>query len=221
MQTERFAADSAAVASPAAVPDTVFVRDTIVLVDTVFRVDTVVVALGPPPAKSLAPAPAESPAGGEQAVTADDLRYLHSRDLIVPVAGIRAAKIPSSFNDMRGTRRHNAIDILAPRGTPILSADGGTVAKIDTSAGGGLSLYIAGPGDRFIFYYAHLDSYRKGIKEGMRVAKGDTIGYVGTTGNAPPNTPHLHFAIARADRDKRWWKGTPVDPLPLLRAADE
>ena len=223
MQTERFAADSPSDSKTAvggAAPDTVFIVDTVVLIDTVFRTDTVV-ALGPPPARAIAPAPAESPTGGEEAITPDDLRYLQSRKLIVPVAGVRAAKIPSSFNDMRGARRHNAIDILAPRGTPILSADEGTVAKIDTSAGGGLSLYIAGPRERFIFYYAHLDAYRRGIREGMRVAKGDTIGYVGTTGNAPPNTPHLHFAIARADRDKRWWKGTPLDPLPLLRAADQ
>jgi murein DD-endopeptidase MepM/ murein hydrolase activator NlpD len=184
--------------------------DTVILVDTVFRVDTVV-ALGP----SAAAAPEPTPPGS--VVTAGDLAYLRARRLIVPVAGIAASKIPSSFNDMRGARRHNAIDILAPRGTPVLSADEGTVAKIDTSAGGGLSLYIVGPAERFIYYYAHLDSYRPGIAEGMRIAKGDTVGYVGTTGNAPPGTPHLHFAIARSDPDKRWWKGTPLDPLPLLR----
>ena len=229
-QAERHAADSiqaaraAAMESTTASPpggsgvptDTVYRVDTVVRVDTVFRVDTVV-ALGTPSNRSLAAAPPESPAGGELPVTADDLRWLRARNLIVPVAGIRAATIPSSFSDKRGTRQHNAIDILAPRGTPVLSADEGVVAKIDTSDGGGLSLYVAGPGERFIFYYAHLDAYRRGITEGMRVAKGDTIGYVGTTGNAPPNTPHLHFAIARADRDKRWWKGTPLDPLPLLR----
>ena len=228
-QSERHAADArtaaessgadsaagAATAGPAA-PDTVYRVDTVVRVDTVFVVDTVV-ALGTPAGRAVAPAPAENPAGGATAVTADDLRWLRARKLIVPVAGVSAAKIPSSFTDKRGSRQHNAIDILAPRGTPVLSADEGVVAQIDTSAGGGLSLYIAGPGERFIFYYAHLDAYRQGIKEGMRIAKGDTIGYVGTTGNAPPNTPHLHFAIARADRDKRWWKGTPLDPLPLLR----
>ena len=201
---------------PNSTPDGLHRVDTVVRVDTVFRVDTVV-ALGSPSAAAVSPAPAENPAGGAVPVTADDLRWLRARDLIVPVAGVSAAKIPSSFTDKRGTRQHNAIDILAPRGTPVLSADDGVVAKIDTSAGGGLSLYVAGPGERFIFYYAHLDAYRRGIAEGMRVAKGDTLGYVGTTGNAPANTPHLHFAIARADRDKRWWRGTPLDPLPLLR----
>ena len=227
-QAERHAADSLEEARSTAgdtttgsavarrAPDTVYRVDTVVRVDTVFRVDTVV-AMGTPSSRAVAAAPPESPAGGEVAVTPDDLRWLRARNLIVPVSGVDPAKIPSSFADKRGTRQHNAIDILAPRGTPVLSADDGVVAKIDTSAGGGLSLYLAGPGDRFIFYYAHLDAYRRGIAEGMRVAKGDTIGYVGTTGNAPPNTPHLHFAIARADRDKRWWKGTPLDPLPLLR----
>ena len=222
MQTERFSADSARAdalpAGPAGPRDTVYRVDTLVRVDTVFLVDTVV-ALGSGPASiaAPAPAPAESPAGGPTPVTADDLRYLRSRNLIVPVAGVRAAAIPSSFTEKRGTRQHNAIDILAPRGTPVLAADEGTVAKIDTSEGGGLSLYITGPQERFIYYYAHLDAYRRGIAEGMRVAKGDTVGYVGTTGNAPANTPHLHFAIARADPDRRWWKGTPLDPLPLLR----
>jgi murein DD-endopeptidase MepM/ murein hydrolase activator NlpD len=178
------------------------------------RIDTVV-ALGG------APDSIEEPRRRGQDVTPQDLTYLRSRKLIVPVAGISAARIPPSFNDMRGARHHNALDILAPRGTPVLSADDGTVAKIDTSEGGGLSLYIAGPRERFIFYYAHLDSYRRGIAEGMRVAQGDIIGYVGTTGNAPANTPHLHFAIALADEDHRWWKGTPLDPLPLLVLSED
>ena len=211
-QTERFSRDSAD-AAPVAGGDTAPRVDTIVRVDTVILVDTVV-ALGR--ADSI-----EEPRRRGQDVTAEDLAYLRSRKLIVPVAGIRAATIPPSFDDMRGARRHNALDILAPRGTPVLSADAGTVAKIDTSAGGGLSLYIAGPRERFIFYYAHLNAYRRGIAEGMRIAKGDTIGYVGTTGNAPANTPHLHFAIALADEDKRWWAGTPLDPLPLLRTAED
>jgi hypothetical protein len=214
MQTERFDRDSAD-AAPATVAgaDTVFRVDTVLQIDTVLRIDTVV-ALG------SRDEPAEEPRRRGQDVTPEDLAYLRSRKLIMPVAGISAAAVPPSFDDMRGARRHNAIDILAPRGTPVVSADDGVVAKIDTSAGGGLSLYISGPRERFIFYYAHLDSYRRGIAEGMRIEKGDTIGYVGTTGNAPANTPHLHFAIALADEDDRWWKGTPLDPLPLLRHAE-
>jgi peptidoglycan LD-endopeptidase LytH len=211
-QSERFARDTAG-ATAATTGDAPARVDTIVRVDTVLRVDTVVAMGGANEA-------AEEPRRRGQDVTPEDLAYLRSRKLIVPVAGILAATIPPSFDDMRGARRHNALDILAPRGTPVLSADDGAVAKIDTSAGGGLSLYIAGPRERFIFYYAHLDAYRRGIAAGMRISKGDTIGYVGTTGNAPPNTPHLHFAIALADEDKRWWKGTPLDPLPLLRIAE-
>lgn len=216
-QTERYRDDSAdATASSARGADSArsgMRVDTVIRIDTVVRIDTLY-ALG-------RAEPADEPPRRGQDVTPEDLAYLRSRKLIVPVAGVSAAKIPSSFDEMRGARHHNALDILAPRGTPVLSADDGTVAKIDTSDGGGLSLYIAGPRDRFIFYYAHLDAYRRGIAEGMRVEKGDTIGYVGTTGNAPANTPHLHFAIALADEDKRWWKGTPLDPLPLLRLAED
>ena len=213
-QSERFGANDSVEAEVRGARDTIVRIDTVIRIDTVMRIDTVV-ALG-----SHAGLPDE-PARRGQDVTPVDLAYLRSRKLLVPVAGVSAAKIPPSFDDMRGARRHNALDILAPRGTPVVSADDGTIAKIDTSAGGGLSLYIAGPAERFIFYYAHLDSYRRGIAEGMRVGKGDTIGYVGTTGNAPPNTPHLHFAIALADEDHRWWKGTPLDPLPLLRIAED
>jgi murein DD-endopeptidase MepM/ murein hydrolase activator NlpD len=190
--------------------DTIVRVDTVVLVDTIFGDRSTGGAEAPPSALEEMPAPTEQ-----------DLLYLRSRRLVVPVSGVSARDIPSSFADMRGQRRHNAIDILAPRGTAVLSADDGIVAKIDTSAGGGLSLYIAEPRERFIFYYAHLDRYRPGLTEGMSVRKGDTIGYVGTTGNAPPNVPHLHFAIALAHEDKRWWSGTPLDPLPLLRGADQ
>jgi murein DD-endopeptidase MepM/ murein hydrolase activator NlpD len=209
-QSERFAGDSDSADSATPAADSILRIDTVVQIDTVIRIDTVV-ALGPA-ADTL------EPRRRGQDVTPEDLAFLRARKLIVPVQGIAAATIPPSFDDMRGARRHNAIDILAPRGTPVLAADDGTVAKIDTSDGGGLSLYLAGPRERFIYYYAHLDSYRRGIAEGMRVQKGDTLGFVGTTGNAPPNTPHLHFAIALADEDNRWWKGTPLDPLPLLRA---
>jgi murein DD-endopeptidase MepM/ murein hydrolase activator NlpD len=184
--------------------------DTVLRIDTVVLIDTVVALGGRTD-------PAEEPRRRAQDVTPEDLAYLRSRKLLVPVAGVSAAAIPASFDEMRGARRHNALDILAPRWTPVLSADDGVVAKIDTSAGGGLSLYVSGPRERFIFYYAHLQAYRRGIVEGMLIEKGDTIGYVGTTGNAPANTPHLHFAIALADDDSRWWAGTPLDPLPLLR----
>ena len=145
-----------------------------------------------------------------------DLAYLRGRKLMIPVPGVTVAKLPDNFREKRGTRDHAAMDIMAARGTPVLSADAGTVAKIHTSVGGGLTLYLADPTNRYIYYYAHLDRYKQGIKEGDHVEPGDLLGYVGTTGNAPPNAPHLHFAIGRMNDEKRWWKWTPIDPRPLL-----
>jgi murein DD-endopeptidase MepM/ murein hydrolase activator NlpD len=121
-------------------------------------------------------------------------------------------------HDRRGNRLHGALDIPAPRGTPVLSADAGRVLKLHTSRGGGLTVYVADPTERFVYYYAHLDGYRKGLAEGQLVRKGDVLGYVGTTGNAPPNLPHLHFAITRTEDVSKWWRGTPIDPRPILRS---
>lgn len=160
-------------------------------------------------------------AGGAVAVSPEDLAYLRERELLVPVAGVRAARITGTFDDDRsGGRTHHATDILAPRGTPVLAADEGRVWKMRSNALGGITIYAVDPLERFVFYYAHLDHYREGLAEGAAVQKGDTLGYVGTTGNAPPNVPHLHFQVARLGADKRWWAGTPVDALLFLRAAD-
>ena len=141
------------------------------------------------------------------------------RQLIVPVRGVKQLDIPDTFEDLRGDhgeRRHEAVDIMASRGTPVLSADDGWVLKLHRSTAGGITIYATDSGERYIYYYAHLDHYGDGLREGMKLSKGDVIGYVGTTGNAPKDTPHLHFAILRMDADKKWWKGTPVDPRPLL-----
>ena len=136
--------------------------------------------------------------------------------LIVPVAGVSRDNLPDNFNEMRGTRRHDAMDILAPRGTQVLSATNGRVVKLHTSAAGGLMVYAADATERYVLMYAHLDRYAAGLAEKMPLKQGQVIGYVGTTGNAPPNTPHLHFAITRVDSVKYWWKGEPLDPRPLL-----
>ncbi len=160
-------------------------------------------------------------AAGAVAVSPEDLAYLRERELLVPVAGVRVTKIVGTFDDDRsGGRTHHATDILAARGTPVLAADEGRVWKMRSNALGGITIYAVDPLERFVFYYAHLDHYRDGLVEGATVQKGDTLGYVGTTGNAPPDTPHLHFQVARLGADKRWWAGTPVDVLPFLRAAD-
>jgi murein DD-endopeptidase MepM/ murein hydrolase activator NlpD len=136
--------------------------------------------------------------------------------LTIPVAGVKAEELLDTFNEMRGTRRHDALDIPAPRGTPVLSATDGRLLRLFTSERGGLMIYTADASERFVLMYAHLDSYADGVSDGAPLRRGQVIGYVGTTGNAPPNLPHLHFAIARSTNVARWWEGTPVDPLPLL-----
>lgn len=151
------------------------------------------------------------------APTPDELSAL-AAGLVVPVAGVMPSELHGSFQAARsGGRVHNAIDIPAPRGTPVISATGGRVLKLFSSKAGGLMIYAADPTERFILMYGHLDRYADGIKDGMQLQRGQTIGYVGTTGNAPPNVPHLHFAIARTTNVKRWWNGTPIDPAPLLK----
>jgi murein DD-endopeptidase MepM/ murein hydrolase activator NlpD len=140
------------------------------------------------------------------------------RPLSMPVAGIDPSTIHDNFNEMRGgdTRRHDALDILAPRGTNVVATDDGTVKKLFTSVPGGLTVYEFDPDQRYCYYYAHLDAYAPGLHEGQVLHRGDLIGYVGTTGNAPKETPHLHFAVIRLDPDRRWWTGTAIDPYPLL-----
>lgn len=147
----------------------------------------------------------------------DELSAL-ARNLTIPVAGIRAEDLLDTFDEMRGTRRHEALDIPAPRGTPVLSATDGRLLRLYESERGGLMVYASDASERFILMYAHLDGYAGGLSDSAPLRRGQVIGYVGTTGNAPPNLPHLHFAIARSSDVTKWWQGTPVDPLPLLTA---
>jgi murein DD-endopeptidase MepM/ murein hydrolase activator NlpD len=113
--------------------------------------------------------------------------------------------------------RHEAIDIPAPRYTPVVAVDDGTVAKLFYSRLGGITLYHFDPDQTLVYYYAHLETYAEGIKEGDRLVRGQVIGYVGTSGNAPPHAPHLHFAVHRLTSEKLWYRGTPIDPYDLLR----
>jgi murein DD-endopeptidase MepM/ murein hydrolase activator NlpD len=138
--------------------------------------------------------------------------------LIIPVAGIAARDLRDSYTEPRGggSRSHEALDIPAPRGTPILSALDGRVLRKFSSKDGGQMIYAADASEKFILMYAHLDRYADGINDGTTLRKGDIIGYVGTTGNAPPNLPHLHFAISRASDIRDWWRGRPINPFPLL-----
>jgi murein DD-endopeptidase MepM/ murein hydrolase activator NlpD len=140
-------------------------------------------------------------------------------DVLIPVAGITAGGLRSTFHEKRGSRVHEAIDILAPRGTPVVAAVDGSVRKLFNSKAGGLTIYQYDVAEEKVYYYAHLDRYADGIREGLAVKKGDVIGFVGTTGNAPPGTPHLHFSISVLPDTKEWWKGTAIDPYPILTAA--
>ena len=137
--------------------------------------------------------------------------------LLIPVAGFPADKLKSDFTDPRsGGRSHGAIDILAPRGTPVIAATDGKIRKLFNSKAGGLTIYQYDVAEELCYYYAHLDRYADGVSEGMTVRAGDVIGYVGITGNAPPTAPHLHFAVTRLPPTKEWWKGEAIDPYPLL-----
>lgn len=151
-------------------------------------------------------------------VESDAIADLRERRFTLPVKGIERGELRSSFDEARSEgRRHEAMDILAPRGTPILSVDDGTIAKLFTSKAGGLTIYQFDPSTSYAYYYAHLDRYAPGLHDGQRVKAGDLLGYVGTSGNAPPNTPHLHFAIFKLTDKKKWWQGSAIDPYAVLR----
>jgi len=139
------------------------------------------------------------------------------QELALPLAGLGPASIHDTFHELRGgSRPHEALDILAPRGTPVLSAADGTLLKLFNSKAGGLMVYAADASGKFILKYGHLDAYAPGLVDGQPLRRGQQIGMVGTTGNAPANTPHLHFAIARAIDLHKWWLGDAVNPYPLL-----
>jgi len=153
-------------------------------------------------------------------LTASFQAPIANRTLAMPVAHMKLSDMRDTFNDSRGgQRRHDATDIVAPRGTPVLAVEDGTIVKLFLSVLGGRTIYQFDPSERYCYYYAHLDAYESHLTEGTRVRRGEIIGYVGTTGNAPPNTPHLHFGITEIGKDKKWWGGTPLDPYPILRAS--
>lgn len=157
-------------------------------------------------------------AAGAAGDSGDDIKALRHHDLTLPVKGIKRDALRSNFDEKRGSsRRHEALDVLAPRNTPVLAVEDGIIAKLFLSKAGGNTIYQFDPTTTYAYYYAHLERYAEGLKDGAKVKRGDVIGYVGTTGNAPPNTPHLHFAIFKLTADKRWWQGVAIDPYPVLR----
>ena len=181
------------------------------------RVAPVVETPVPVETMPVVPAPGRRVSTDTSSITAtsDELRKLRGA-LAIPVEGVRAAELRDTYTESRGGRLHEAIDIAAARGTPVLSVADGRVLKRYSSVPGGLMLYAADASDTFIFMYGHLERYADGVTEGMTVRRGQLVGYVGTSGNAPPNAPHLHFAIARGRPSAAWWRGVPVNPYPLL-----
>jgi murein DD-endopeptidase MepM/ murein hydrolase activator NlpD len=148
----------------------------------------------------------------------EDVTVLRSRNLLLPVDGIERRTLVPTFGSPRGggARIHEALDIMAPRGTPVVAADDGTIAKLFASKPGGTTIYQFDPSGTYCYYYAHLDAYAPGLTQGTAVERGQTIGYVGSTGNASPQAPHLHFAIFRLGPEQRWWEGTAIDPYMVL-----
>jgi peptidoglycan LD-endopeptidase LytH len=167
-------------------------------------------ALAAPPGSA---APALPPPGDEYVAPPADLRARH---LMIPVKGVKATELQPTFSAQRGTGQHEAIDVLAPKGTPVLAVESGQIVKLFYSVRGGKTIYQFEPSGQYCYYYAHLDSYAAGLAEGQQVKAGQVIGYVGSTGNADAHAPHLHFAIFKLGPEKHWWQGTPIDPYPVL-----
>lgn len=136
--------------------------------------------------------------------------------LLIPVQGITRAQLQDTFKQRRGVRYHHAIDIMARRGTPVVAAGDGEVARVYRHVLGGLCVYQYDAAREHVYYYAHLDRYAAGLREGMVLRRGDPIGYVGSTGNAPESAPHLHFALIKLGPERVWHRGTPLNPYPLL-----
>ncbi|MDJ0643712.1 MAG: M23 family metallopeptidase [Erythrobacter sp.] len=140
--------------------------------------------------------------------------------LLIPVRNVRASDLSDTFLQQvegEGGRLHEALDIMAPVGTSVVAAAPGTVAKLHSSASGGNSIYVRSQDRETIHFYAHLDAYAEGLREGQRVRRGQRLGTVGSTGNASPDRPHLHFAILRTTADAEWWEpANAVNPYPLL-----
>jgi murein DD-endopeptidase MepM/ murein hydrolase activator NlpD len=161
------------------------------------------------PAAAVPPAPVSPTEAGE-------IVALRARDLTIPVDDVEAEELHNTFSDWRGTRTHEALDIMSPSGTKVLAVEDGRIEKLFTSKAGGLTIYQFDSTDTFAYYYAHLERYADDLREQQQVRRGDVIGYVGSTGNASPDAPHLHFAIFRLGPDRRWWEGEPINPFLVL-----
>jgi peptidoglycan LD-endopeptidase LytH len=166
-----------------------------------------------------APAPPVPPAdpAATSIVAESDFAYLRTRSLLVPVAGITISQLRDSFFDGRSEgRMHQALDIMAPLGTPVLAADDGKVIKLYQSDKGGIMIYQSDPSSNYVYYYGHLSRYADGMSDGKQVRRGEVIAYVGDTGNAGAGNFHLHFGISKMRTPGKWSGGEPINPYPLL-----
>ncbi len=161
--------------------------------------------------------PAPSAAQDAFLSTAAHFHVADELPLLIPVEGVSPRQLRDTYRASRsGGRAHDAIDIHAPRNTPVLAVADGVIRKLHSGERGGLSLYQMDDDGRTRYYYAHLDHYADDMAEGRRVRRGDVIGYVGDTGNAQPGDYHLHFSIAILHNPARWWEGTNVNPFDVL-----
>lgn len=171
------------------------------------------------PAAAPSAAPVATGAGtGEKAKSRSALQS-NQENLVIPVAGVTANQLTDTFQDVRagGERLHQALDIMAPRGTPVVAAAAGTVEKLFHSDNGGNTIYVRSPDRTTIHYYAHLDRYADGLREGQGVSQGQVLGAVGSTGDASPDAPHLHFEIMQTTPDAKWYTSAiSIDPYPLF-----
>lgn len=178
------------------------------------------------PARTAAAEPVRTPVAAATPVTPTEAPdtapgfaspTLGASGLLIPVHGKTRADLVDTFTDARSQGRlHDAIDIMAPAGTPVLAVSDGQVEKLFTSERGGLTLYQFEPSGQYAYYYAHLERYAPGLAEKQSIKRGQVIGYVGSTGNASPSAPHLHFAIFVLGPERHWWEGTAINPYPLL-----
>jgi murein DD-endopeptidase MepM/ murein hydrolase activator NlpD len=142
----------------------------------------------------------------------DAIAELRSRHLRLPLDDAKIETMKGGFDEKRSGHSHEAVDMLAPRNTPVHAVEDGTIASLFFSKAGGNTVYQFDPTSRFCYYYAHLERYESGIHQGQQINRGDVIGYVGTSGNAPRSTPHLHFSVFMLGPEKQWWRGTAIDP---------
>ena len=201
-----------------------------VLVDSWLRVygppqpaEPVVATIAPPPdvvsppPGAAAPPAASTPLAPISAAPPVPVPTTGRNTLRVPIDGVDVASMKGGFEEKRTGHAHEAVDLLAPRNTPVHAVQDGTVAKLFVSRAGGNTIYQFDPSGRLCYYYAHLQRYADGLHEGDAIRQGQVIGYVGTSGNAPPGTPHLHFAVFELGPERQWWRGKAIDPFLVFR----